>query len=121
MKRIVTLLLIGVFTLAIQGCCSMLKDLTKSHHENNSTVAILNTSMTKMNAAIPEAALKAGYTVSQTNSTLAEFEYKGNGIKITGKKLDDNRSKIFIRTGFSGDTDKQGLVLKEIKKALGLK
>ena len=104
MKRIVTLLLIGVFTLAIQGCCcSIYQDLAKSHHEDNSTTAILNTSMTKINDAIPETAFKAGYTVSQTKSTLGEFEYKGSGIIITGKKLDDNRIKIFSRTGFSGD------------------
>ena len=120
MKRIVAPLLIGVFTLAIQGC-SITKDITKSHHESNATIAVLNTNLAKINAAIPKAALKAGYTVNQTKSIPAELEYKGDGIKITGKKLDDKRSKIFIRTGFRGDTDKQGLVLNEIKKELGLK
>lgn len=121
MKRIVALSLIGVFTLALSGCCSLCQDITKSHHESNATFAVLNASLEKINAAIPKAALKAGYSVSQTKSTPGEFEFKGDGIKITGKKLDDNKTKIFIRAGFSGDIDRQGLVFKEIKKELRLK
>lgn len=59
--------------------------------------------------------------MNQTKSLPVEFEYKGGGIKITGKKLDDKRCKIFIRTGFTGDSDKEGLILNEIKKELRLK
>ena len=121
MKRIVALLLIGVFTLALPGCCSFCQDITRSYHENNATFAVLNASMEKITAAIPEAALKAGYSVNQTKSTLGEFEYKGDGLKITGKKLDDKKTKIFIRSGFFSDTDRQGLVLREVKKELRLK
>jgi hypothetical protein len=119
MKRF-GMLALGVALVAVMAGCSIISDIGKSHHESHATTAILNTTIEKLNAAVPKAASKAGYAVSQSKDAPAESVFEGQGIKITTKKLDDQRCKIYLRAGWSGDTDKEGLILGELKKALGL-
>jgi hypothetical protein len=109
-----------VVLVGVMAGCSICSDIGTSFHESNSTSTTLKTSIEKLNAAVPKAAEKAGYTITPSTSAPAESLFEGKGIEISTKKLGDNQCKVYIRTGFSGDRDKESLILKELKKELGL-
>ena len=81
-------MLAGVVVLVgVMAGCSIISDIGRSFHESNATAATLKTSIEKLNAAVPKAAERAGYTVNQSTSAAAESLFEGKGIEITTKKL----------------------------------
>ncbi len=120
MKNMLVGIMLCSMVLAIGGC-SVFDSISKSHHESKSTVMDIPAPLDKLSAAIEKTVPKAGYSVSKSKDTILEKEFQGQDIDITAKKIDDNTSKIFIRIGFAGDPTKEGVIISEIKKELGVK
>jgi hypothetical protein len=110
----------GLLTAVITGC-SMVDSMSQSHHENHATVADMPVSLDKLSASIEKTLPNCGFKVSKTKDNILEKEFSGSDITITAKKLTDNSSKIYIRAGFGGDSVKEGTILTELKKDLGVK
>ena len=102
--------------------CSLFEDIGNSTHENNSSVTVLDAPFEKVSEAIPNAALRAGYAVKKAAAASSiEGEYKADGLDITYRKVDSQKTKIFVRVGTVGKRDKETLIIDEIVQELGLK
>lgn len=119
-KLLVFLAMIGTISVVIMGC-SMFDSMSQSHHESKSTVADLPVPLNVLSIAIEKAVPQAGFSVSKTKDNVLDKEFTGDNIMITAKKIDDKTSKLFVRVGFAGDPTKEGVIIAEIKKYMGIK
>jgi hypothetical protein len=121
MKKLIAVLMTAIAVTLICGGCAIIDDMDKSRHEQNSTPAVIDVSLDKLVPAIEAGAKKAGFVVKKVRDTGADGTFEGEGITITYSKLSNGQCRIYVRCGFTGDRDKEALVIKEIRTALGIK
>ncbi|GEM_PF-2902198 len=119
MKKLLALIVgIGALAILISGCDS----LKATFHEGQATSEELAVPIAKMAPAIKTAAPKAGYpNLAQVTDTPVDGKFECPGAYVTYKKLDDNKTKLYISIGSISDPDKERLFMNEVKKELGLK
>ncbi|HBC87834.1 MAG TPA: hypothetical protein DCZ94_12840 [Lentisphaeria bacterium] len=119
MKKLMALVFgFGILAVLMAGC----EGMRTTYHENQSTSEELNVPIAKLAPAIKLAAPKAGYPVlSQVKDTPVEGQFECPDVFVSYKKIDDNKTKIYINIGSISDPDKERLMLNEVKKALGIK
>jgi hypothetical protein len=118
MRKLMSLVLgFGVLVFLLAGC----EGLRMSLHESNATRADLDVPIGKLPQAIKNAAPKAGLAVNQVKDTPVDGQFESNDVLVTYKKMDDNKTRIYIGVGTPSDSDKEKLFLNEIKKELGVK
>jgi len=108
---------LGILALLLTGC----EGLKTSLHEGQATCADFDVPIGKLAPAIKNAAPKAGLVVNQVKDTPFDGRFESADVLVTYKKIDDNKSKIYIGVGTPPDRDKEKLFLSEIKKELGVK
>ncbi len=106
--------------------CSLIRDNRRQYHENHASVEELAVSIDKMPEAVNKFITKSGFTVTDTQNTAIDGKYEADGpdsrfMVITYKKLEDNKTKVFLRVGAAGDKDKEKVLMGELKKELGVK
>ncbi len=123
MKLKATLALFAAMTLGlILSACSLCQDFGNTTHENNSSSILLDVPIAKLPEAIKAGAAKAGYTsLNKVNESPIDGEFQAEGIDITYKKIDEAKTKMFVRVGALGAKDKEALIINEIERSLGLK
>jgi hypothetical protein len=119
MKKLMSLVFgLGVLSFLLVGC----EGLKMSLHESGATNAELDVPISKLAPAIKNAAPKAGLmNLNEVKDTPFDGRFESNDALVTYKKIDDKTTKIYIGIGTPSDTDKEKLLLNEIKKALGVK
>ena len=108
---------LGVLAFLLVGC----EGLRMSLHESQATWADLDVPISKLPQAITKAAPRAGLMVNEVKNTPVDGQFESNDVLVTYKKIDDKKTKIYIGVGTPSDTDKEKLLLNEIKKELGVK
>lgn len=106
--------------------CSLIRDNKRQYHEGHSTVEELAVPMDKMPAAVNAFITKNGFKVTETENSALDGKYEAEGadskyIVLTYKKIEDSKTKVFLRFGASGDKDKEKVLMGDLKKELGVK
>lgn len=102
--------------------CALFEDIGNATHENNASVTVLDAPVKRVSEAIPNAALRVGYAVKRTTAASSvEGEYKADGLDITYRKIDSQKTKVFVRAGTVGKRDKETLIIDEIVRELSSK
>lgn len=120
LRGILAALLATVAALAFTAC-SLFEDMGRSHHEGNSTSLIVDVPVEKLPEAISKGGQKAGYMLNKVKESPIDGEFESSNLNVTYKKIDDKKSKIYVRVGSFGEKDKEALIVNEIKKELGVK
>ncbi|MFZ2658021.1 MAG: DUF3568 family protein [Victivallales bacterium] len=115
MKKLIALAIgLGAIAFLLAGCTTM--------RLAGATQEQIKAPIEKVAAAIKVAAPKAGLeAMSQEKDTPVEGEFKSSEAFVIYKKIDDNRTNIYVSIGGVPDRDREKLMVNEIKKELGIK
>ena len=103
--------------------CAIIRDNKRQYHEGHSTVEEFAVAIDKMPTAVNAFITKNGFKVTDTQNSAIDGKYEAEGandsyLVISFKKIEDAKTKVYLRVGAAGDKDKEKVLMADLKKEL---
>lgn len=98
----------------LSGCGTV----SESFHENHASQSYFDCTGKQVVEAIKTALPALDYKIETVADGIASGNIEGEDFQITYKESAENKTTVYVRTGFLGDIVKEKRIIEEIKKNL---